>query len=623
MKKRLILAIVGTVAVLVFQNCGKNFSSQTFTAASKLPEPFYSPTPSPTATPTPEPGAPAPVITVPTQITGATAPSAAMARASIYDYAPSVMYDDNGKYRAWWCAGVSGDYIGYSEGDTLNTFPNNLGTYYWPNRSGGQIGTETSKIYFDGIHACDPSVIKHRETYYLYYGGGTYPTEACMDGATYNADGSVKTLDSGRSLSACSLILDLTKYPQINSVYSTQIGAAKSSDGVHWERMNSGLPIVSTFANPADAKNFATTYGSAAFPDNSTSPRMKTKMNVYGAGQPSVIVKDNIFYMLYTDTTGVGRRFYDDGTSGGAGLYMIRSPDPAFQLNVEEVRCPGDEQKSFHPGTCAEPYWKNLSGNKPSTRYAVIESYSADLTFSDALGLFAIVFRNDPVVMNMFFYDENFKLLQPGVILGGGQWRDGPAFLRRPDGHLLPSSLSDNVCSQIPLEIYSAWGTDPLTQLNPMTWDLWRWSATLQNPNPCTASQIAKLYEGALLASANRPLAYVTNGKKLYFEVGATALTLSRRMYNISNEVFDQIPLGAEIYTGKNADGSVKMKAVGATNLPAAFIDQNRGNQRWQLQCSETLNANNSVVEMITAAEWHANPFGGELFCGGVNRFTP
>jgi hypothetical protein len=116
-----------------------------------------------------------------------------------YDYAPAVMLD--GKYRMWWCGhdpAYPGDSIMYSEAFEPG------GPWSTP-ISVFQHGTPGS---FDANHACDPSVIRVRGTYYMYYGG--------MDEAA--------------------------------SQRTTQIGVASSSDGIHWTRLNGGQPIVRPFA---------------------------------------------------------------------------------------------------------------------------------------------------------------------------------------------------------------------------------------------------------------------------------------------------------------------------------------------------------------------------------------
>jgi hypothetical protein len=148
---------------------------------------------------------------------------------SSYDYVPTVMLD--GKYRMWWCGGVVGDYILYTEADALD------GPWSTPKTVFQPTGHEAQ---FDGLHTCDPSVIRVSGTYYLYYGG--FPSNSF--GAT------------------------------------TRIGVASSKDGVTWKRLHDGYPIIS----PNGSIDM--------FP------------NKYGAGQPSVTFVEGYFYLIYTDSTG-------------------------------------------------------------------------------------------------------------------------------------------------------------------------------------------------------------------------------------------------------------------------------------------------------------------------------
>ncbi len=116
-----------------------------------------------------------------------------------YDYVPSVMKD--GVYRMWWCGGIAGDYILYAEADSLSgpwhargsTVANSHNTVFRPTGNAAQ---------FDGIHVCDPSVIRVDSTYYMYYGG--------------YGDGTGTTM----------------------------IGVASSPDGITWTRLNGGNPII-------------------------------------------------------------------------------------------------------------------------------------------------------------------------------------------------------------------------------------------------------------------------------------------------------------------------------------------------------------------------------------------
>jgi hypothetical protein len=116
-----------------------------------------------------------------------------------YDYVPSVMKD--GVYRMWWCGGIAGDYILYAEANSPSgpwhargsTAANSYNTVFRPTGNAAQ---------FDGIHVCDPSVIRVDSTYYMYYGG--------------YGDGTGTTM----------------------------IGVASSPDGLNWTRLNGGNPII-------------------------------------------------------------------------------------------------------------------------------------------------------------------------------------------------------------------------------------------------------------------------------------------------------------------------------------------------------------------------------------------
>jgi len=118
-----------------------------------------------------------------------------------YNYGPSVMVD-GGRTRMWWCSqygasGPPGDDILYAEAPTAD------GPFTGP---GGAIPAAVfsgNPGNFDGVHTCDPSVLRVGETYYLYYTG------AAGDHALGNS-----------------------------------IGVATSPDGITWTRANGGRPIV-------------------------------------------------------------------------------------------------------------------------------------------------------------------------------------------------------------------------------------------------------------------------------------------------------------------------------------------------------------------------------------------
>ena len=126
---------------------------------------------------------------------------------SHYNYAPAVL-QDKGVVRLWWCsqlgsAGPPGDDILYATAKDVNG----------PFRSPHAVFTG-SRRGFDAVHTCDPSVIRVKGTYYLYYTG--------------SAGG---------------------------HAHGNAIGLATSTDGKHWKRRAN--PIVT--ASGLDPK--ANTYG--------------------------------------------------------------------------------------------------------------------------------------------------------------------------------------------------------------------------------------------------------------------------------------------------------------------------------------------------------------------------
>ena len=134
---------------------------------------------------------------------------AAGAQDAVYNYGPSVMLD-HGRTRMWWCsqygsAPPPGDDILYAQAQSLD------GPFDAPAAVfSGAPG------HFDGMHTCDPSVLRIGTTYYLYYTG------AAGDHALGNS-----------------------------------IGLATSADGVHWTRAAGGKPIL----GPAHDVYRANVYG--------------------------------------------------------------------------------------------------------------------------------------------------------------------------------------------------------------------------------------------------------------------------------------------------------------------------------------------------------------------------
>ncbi|MFC3449092.1 beta-xylosidase [Amycolatopsis speibonae] len=120
---------------------------------------------------------------------------------AVYNYSPTVMRD-GGKLKMWWCsqygsAQPPGDDVLYAQSPSVD------GPFTGPSGGGPEAVFSGAPGGFDGMHTCDPSVIKVGSTYYMYYTG------AAGDHALGNS-----------------------------------IGLATSPDGLKWTRAAGGLPII-------------------------------------------------------------------------------------------------------------------------------------------------------------------------------------------------------------------------------------------------------------------------------------------------------------------------------------------------------------------------------------------
>ena len=148
-----------------------------------------------------------------------------------YDYAPSTM-QENGGYTTWWCGtGDDGHF------DRIYRARSREVGGGWGGRR--EVFRGRGNRAFDGVHTCDPDVIRDEHGYTMYYGG------------LGDRRGAAGTQDD-----------------------FTEIGVATSPDGIHWKRQNGGQPIIS--------------------------PVEVDRGVAYGAGQPSVVRARGWYTMIYT-----------------------------------------------------------------------------------------------------------------------------------------------------------------------------------------------------------------------------------------------------------------------------------------------------------------------------------
>lgn len=131
-----------------------------------------------------------------------------------YNYTPTLMREGEDN-RMWWCSqyetsSPAGDDILYAVDD------GEMERFAGPDGGIPQAVFSGSGDGFDGVHTCDPSVVKVDDMYYLYYTGADHAGD-----------------------------------------YANSIGLATSDDGITWTREHGGEPIV----DPAMDTQRSNTYG--------------------------------------------------------------------------------------------------------------------------------------------------------------------------------------------------------------------------------------------------------------------------------------------------------------------------------------------------------------------------
>ncbi|MFD9889015.1 beta-xylosidase [Amycolatopsis sp. NPDC059027] len=427
---------------------------------------------------------------------------------AVYNYVPSVMLD-GGRTRMWWCsqygsAPPPGDDILYAEGPSAD------GPFTGPDGGAPAAVLSGAPGGFDGMHTCDPSVLRIGTTYFLYYTG------AAGDHALGNA-----------------------------------VGLATSQDGVHWTRAAGGRPIL----GPSHDVH---------------------RDNVYGAGQPSVVFLDGWYYLMFTDTTGKAAGW------NGAGQFLVRSHDPAFSAGVEALG-----PKGFGPVP---------STTAPRER-SIVDGFSADLMWSGALDAFVIAHETaEGTTLTFWTRDFTEQPYRPLVI--GGDWKEGPGLVRRPDGHA-PLDLA-GPCDRVPLDVVRATGLDATgapTGLRHFGLD------ALGVKGCATPERTATTFDGLAMPSPERTMDLVRGGKLVRVDRRAVAVALAGQVADHPVAPAARFPLAARL----RAEATV----VQAEGRPlGVLLDRDT---LWGLPDTGIVAANDSAVVRIPPARWDGYPRASSL----------
>jgi hypothetical protein len=329
------------------------------------------------------------------------------------------------------------------------------------------------------------------------------------------------------------------------------IGLATSTDGVNWSRANGGEPILT--------------------PSHDTH-----RDNVYGAGQPAVVYLDGWFYLMFTDTTGSAAGW------NGAGQFMLRSRDAAFASGVEAL---GVDGFAPVPGTSA-----------PRT-VSLVDAFSADLMWVDALGAFAIAHETEDGT-TVTFWNRDFSANPYQPILVPGPWQEGPGLLRAPDGHA-PVSERDP-CGRVPFDVVRATvigSADAPTDLRHFGLDVY-------GIEGCdTAARASVVLDGFAVPSPERTMDLVNDGTVVRVDRRSVASALAEHVLDERPAVLDNLPVVARLTSGTPA-----VRTPGGD--VALLLDDGR---LWPVNVPGVAELNGSAVLPVADRQWDRYEVGPTL----------
>jgi hypothetical protein len=427
-----------------------------------------------------------------------------------YNYGPTILLE-GGRHRMWWCsqlmvAAPPGDDLLYAESASA------AGPFAAPNGMPAMPVLSGSVNGFDGVHTCDPSVIRLGDTYYLYYTG------AAGDHANGNA-----------------------------------IGVATSPDGISWTRAAGGKPIVSPSYD-------------------------KTRDNTYGAGQPSVLVVDGWFHLMFTDTTGEAAGW------NGAGQFVLRSKDPTFASGVQALGPAGFQQ---------------VPDTRSKRTRSVVDAFSADWMYVAALRAFVIAHETEHGTTLTFWNKEFTANPHPQVHIPG-PWREGPGLVRTSLGHA--PVTADDPCGRIAVDVVRA----TLDGAAAAPTDLSQFGLDLANVPGCAGEDSAALLRGYAVPSPANTTDLVLDGEVVRLERRSVTDRLATRVLDRRPPVVDDLPVAAEIPAGA--------KAVRAPDGRIGLLVKDR---LWALGAGEAaleiVTLNSSQLTSVTKKEWESYQKAGEL----------
>ncbi|XVS65872.1 beta-xylosidase [Actinosynnema sp. CA-299493] len=318
------------------------------------------------------------------------------------------------------------------------------------------------------------------------------------------------------------------------------IGVATSPDGVVWTRANNGRPIVV----PSDDV---------------------IRENTYGAGQQSAVHVDGWFYLMFTDTTGRASH------PNGAGQFVLRSRDPLFGKGVEALTEAGMAPVS--------------ATNRPRTR-SVVEAFSADWMWIDAVSAFAIAHETDAGT-TVTFWDEDFTRHPFDPVLIPGVWREGPGLVRTAEGHA-PIDPADP-CGRVSLDVLRATAIGAAGAPT----DIRHFGLDAVGLRGCATAAEASALDGYAVPSPENTADVVVGNKVVRFERRSVAVKFSRGVLAQRPAVVDSLPVAVRVPAGA--------QAVRAPDNEVGLVLDDK---LWVVDSAEVAALNSSPITNVTAEQW-------------------
>ncbi|MEU3646236.1 beta-xylosidase [Lentzea sp. NPDC034063] len=326
-----------------------------------------------------------------------------------------------------------------------------------------------------------------------------------------------------------------------NHANGSSAGVASSKDGITWTRENGGQSILGPAGDII-------------------------RENTYGAGQQSAIYLDGWVYLMFTDTTGLASH------QNGAGQYVLRSKDPTFAKGVEALG-----KQGFKPVT---------SNNGPRTR-SVVEAFSSDWMWIDAVSSFAIAHETDNGT-TITFWNRDFTRHPFEPVLIPGPWREGPGLLRTPEGHA-PINAKDP-CGRVAIDVLRGTVEGPAGPTN-----ISHFGIDVRGIRGCATAAEARVLNGFAVPSPERTLDVVAGGNLMRFERRSVAEKFSRGVLGTRPQGVDSFKLTAKVPAGapavSNPDGAVGLLLDG---------------KLWVVNSTELAGLNSSQISTVSAEQWAA-----------------